>query len=441
MNVIIHRGIDQIGGCITEIATAKARIIIDLGQNLPDNECNVNDVYASKEAVEELCNGIDAILYTHYHGDHLGHFLNVPDRVTQYIGATAKRVLLRKYEQLSYIPGKKAEMEAAIAKIENMEVFTECDTIEIGDIVIKPFFVSHSAYDSYMFIVEAENKRIVHTGDFRDHGYLSKNFYKAVNAYILARGTVDLLITEGTMTSRLAEEVKNEQQIQTEIGNIMRRYKNVFVLCSSTDLERLASVKAAARKQRLRSPLIADNFQKDVLAIFTGSLAAKSPMWNFGTVYDFRESNGKLIRWMLDAGFCMFVRPTDKFNGYLDSILPRLNPQETVLVYSMWKEYVNPGNPIHRKDNYLKFIDRFANVEKIHTSGHASPECLARVCNQINPTIGIIPIHSENSANFSNLPIHEELKQRIITSSANVGGIEIVIKDKEVLRAKYNLTK
>ena len=38
MKIIIHRGIDQIGGCITEIATDNAKILIDLGQNLPDGE-------------------------------------------------------------------------------------------------------------------------------------------------------------------------------------------------------------------------------------------------------------------------------------------------------------------------------------------------------------------------------------------------------------------
>ena len=34
INITIHRGANQIGGCITEIATTKAKIIIDLGSNL-----------------------------------------------------------------------------------------------------------------------------------------------------------------------------------------------------------------------------------------------------------------------------------------------------------------------------------------------------------------------------------------------------------------------
>ena len=35
MQITIHRGIDQIGGCITEIRTARSKILIDLGHNLP----------------------------------------------------------------------------------------------------------------------------------------------------------------------------------------------------------------------------------------------------------------------------------------------------------------------------------------------------------------------------------------------------------------------
>lgn len=61
MKIIIHRGIDQIGGCITEIATNKARILIDLGQNLPNGEGIVDDDLATREAIGKITQGIDAI--------------------------------------------------------------------------------------------------------------------------------------------------------------------------------------------------------------------------------------------------------------------------------------------------------------------------------------------------------------------------------------------
>jgi ribonuclease J len=85
MQITIHRGINQIGGCITEIATANNRILIDLGQNLPDNEGNVIDNLANDNAIAELTTNIDAIFYTHYHGDHVELFKYVPAGVEHYI--------------------------------------------------------------------------------------------------------------------------------------------------------------------------------------------------------------------------------------------------------------------------------------------------------------------------------------------------------------------
>ena len=35
MKITIHRGLEQIGGCITEICTATSRVFIDMGCNLP----------------------------------------------------------------------------------------------------------------------------------------------------------------------------------------------------------------------------------------------------------------------------------------------------------------------------------------------------------------------------------------------------------------------
>ena len=37
MKITIHRGAHQIGGCITEIESDNAKILIDLGANLPDS--------------------------------------------------------------------------------------------------------------------------------------------------------------------------------------------------------------------------------------------------------------------------------------------------------------------------------------------------------------------------------------------------------------------
>ena len=319
MKITIHRGINQIGGCITEISNSETRILIDLGQNLPDGEGVVKDDFASREAIEKITQGIDAIFYTHYHGDHLGLFHYVPDNVQQYLGNVAKRVALCKHRQLSYIKGREELSAEEIAKLKKMGELSPGQSINIGDITITPYFVSHSAYDAYMFLIEAEGKKILHTGDFRGHGYLSKGLLPTIEKFILPQGKVDFLITEGTMLSRRGEKVMTENELQKEAGRIMTRYKNVFVMCSSTDMERLATFYAA--NKHLKRPLVCDRFQKSILEIFTESAGIRSQLFHFDKVYDFNPTNGKLVEWMSDKGFCMFVRATDK----LDRKSTRLN--------------------------------------------------------------------------------------------------------------------
>ena len=77
MNITIHRGANQIGGCITEIATATTKIFIDFGNNLPGSqkaELTANDV-------AQMTTDADAIFYTHYHGDHVGLHHLIPECV------------------------------------------------------------------------------------------------------------------------------------------------------------------------------------------------------------------------------------------------------------------------------------------------------------------------------------------------------------------------
>lgn len=389
LHIIIHRGIDQIGGCITEIATQNTRILIDLGQNLPDGYGIVLDNFDNAEAVENITKGVDAIFYTHYHSDHLGLFSFVPDGINQYIGKVAKRVALCKHQRLSLIKGREAVSALEIAKMEQIHTYEPNQPVTIGDIRVTPFFVSHSAYDAYMFLIEAGGKRILHTGDFRGHGYLSKGLMPTIQKLILRRGKIDFLITEGTMLSRLDERVRHERELSREVVRVMRQYKNVFVMCSSTDLERLATFHSAHQKAGGR-PFVCDDFQKEILGIFSETAGKQSDLFNFGDPYTFWKENTKLLNWMQDKGFCMLVRATDKFNDYLSFLEPQIDAENTVLIYSMWDEYINPESK-HANPRYLDFTGKFPTIKNIHTSGHASAECLAEVVSLVNPTMGIIP--------------------------------------------------
>ena len=101
MKIKIHRGLDQIGGCITEIWTDSSRVFIDFGQNLPGNgkpttpkedDLMVADIIGNNEKEHQ------AVFYTHAHEDHVGLFRYIP--LEQYIGEGSKELLLIKYNTL-----------------------------------------------------------------------------------------------------------------------------------------------------------------------------------------------------------------------------------------------------------------------------------------------------------------------------------------------------
>ena len=66
MMIIVHRGIDQIGVCITGVVNDNARILIDLEQNLPNGEGIVDDDLVNGKVIEKIIQVIDATLNTNY---------------------------------------------------------------------------------------------------------------------------------------------------------------------------------------------------------------------------------------------------------------------------------------------------------------------------------------------------------------------------------------
>ena len=224
MKITIHRGINQIGGCITEVHSASGtKILIDLGHNLPDAEGPVEDEYDVPENLDRLLDGVSAVFYTHYHGDHIAFEAAVAERgVDQYLGYLAKKVKLKFYAHMQNIPvdNLRQKYEHAYQAVDGFEIYIANRTVTVGDIKITPYYVSHSAADAYMFVIECDGKRLLHTGDFRDHGYLGK-YLKGVLSKFIARKSIDVLITEGTMLSRNDVSMMSEEELQQKAYELM----------------------------------------------------------------------------------------------------------------------------------------------------------------------------------------------------------------------------
>ena len=408
MKITIHRGLNQIGGCITEIQSLSGtKILIDFGHNLPNGNDAAEDVYECPENIDGLLKGCSAVFYTHYHGDHLGFAAEVHKRgVPQYMGPLAIRMMLHLNRHMTFAESLKARAEENLEALNEFRSFSILDKVHIGDISITPFSVSHSAPDSYMFLIECDGRKVLHTGDFRDHGYIGKGLYPMLEKYIIPAG-IDVLITEGTNVGQISKSVIPEEEIRKQLQEIIQKYKNIFILGSSADMDRLWSIHEAHRMAFTGRPLVCDGYQKDMIEIFADKFRNSERYYRFNLkdIYDFRPDNRKLLDWIRDKGVTMLIRNSGKFQDILNLILPDCKPEETCLVYSMFRGYIDPE---HKAFNPIlhHFVDQFPNRKYCHTSGHASKECLEKVCTLIDPSLAIIPIHKDGTIGSLNLPNH-----------------------------------
>lgn len=260
MTITIHRGIAQIGGCITEIASASGtKILIDLGHNLPEGNKPVYDKYDTPTELDSILAGVSDVYYTHYHGDHIGFESHVHDRnIRQHIGALSQDMLCTFRRHMQKAGGQLDEQATrSLQALENFSTYTAGKIEQVGDIRITPYYVSHSAIDAHMFLIECDGKKVLYTGDFRDHGYMGRGLLKSIDHYIVPRG-IDILITEGTMLARANTAMMTEHELQDKAYDIMNHYRYVFA--SSMDADRIVSFFHATHRHSGRL-FVADNYQ------------------------------------------------------------------------------------------------------------------------------------------------------------------------------------
>jgi len=409
MTITIHRGLDQIGGCITEISTVSSRVFVDMGQNLPG--CGEKTTPEQDKAmVEGLFRNNpkehEAVIYTHAHEDHVGLFDYVPDGIPQMIGEGAKEVLLEKYRVLCEKDKLVGDVSSTNlrkrAKLKRFKTWPRsCDPkpFAIGDIKITPFFNCHSIYDSYMFLIEADGKRIWHTGDYRQHGWTGGKLLQLLK---WKATDIDILITEGTMLGTDVECI-TEKEVSGKMAHVMQAFKYVFVLASATDIERLASINLAA-KQAHKSLYVCSGLMNATMRLFTRREAQSlDDLFYFNPRY----YNGvKYLGTLKKHGFVM-VTGVGKL-AEVELLRRELPEDETLLIYSSWDGYYKDPEQVQVNPMYSMFRESFHNVVDIHTSGHADRKTIQQVIETIHPKESVICIHKDKGQTLESLGLNTE---------------------------------
>lgn len=429
----IYRGTNQIGGCCTEISAGRARFLIDLGANLPDTRVTMED----EELVRQAFLGVDpvAVLFTHLHGDHIGLYRQIPEGVPVYIGPLAKEIIGILTAQLDSFAEKKSA-----PFVKGMRTYTAGRWLKLApELAVLPLYVDHSAPDAYMLYIRAAGKKILFTGDFRDHGIQGERgqLWNALQHYVVPHG-VDVLITEGTMLSRVEEAKKNPVRTERELGREalerFRAHKYNFVLMSSTNLD---SVMQFYHSTPDGMCFVCDPYQAEVMLTAMKGMEKKEPRWYRRSryqpaIYIWHQSHDDDLsrleqlgaslaeplrvlsadaRRMARAGFVMLIRQSlpHHHKRALDHFYPLDGSKDSQLIYSLWTGYLQNGSHPDRE-----MLEKLAGRElyPLHTSGHAFVDTIARLVETVDPKV-IIPMHTECARKFQELPVFARWMTRV----------------------------
>lgn len=384
MRVHIHRGQHQIGGSVIEVSTGSTHIILDAGSNLDEgNAVTVPHIDGLFSGTKQY----DAVFVSHYHSDHAGLVNHLTAGIPVWMGKESYAILRSSndYRKLptSFEPRFMYDRQAII----------------IGDMMITPFRCDHSAYDSYMLLVEGEGQKLLYTGDFRANGRMD---YAELLASL---PEVDAVIIEGTTLSR-TDAVRNteEQKLEDIAVEVLTKHSGpCFILMSAMNIDRLATAARAA--QRTNRVFLEDVYTAGIAA--ASQVAEIRPDQNkqilvFQT--DGSDRQYHLRKQYGDAGtgrkaisgkpFIMCIRQS--MRNYLEKLSQEISFANGVLFYAMWKGYQKQP----AMADFLNFMQKKGVIlHTLHTSGHADAATIEDLLAHTRPGV-IIPVHTENAEWF-----------------------------------------
>lgn len=436
MNITIHRGTNQIGGCVTEYEYSGWRLFVDYGEQLP----GAPTVDRTLE-IEGLTKGDlskSALLITHYHGDHIGKLSEVAAVIPVFMGYTGIEIYRKLQRRLSYIMGEDGEKaRKSYERSGTIHTFMEDEEFQFGPFTVKPIKMDHSAYDSYGFVISITyncEDAALHTGDFRAHGVYGELFWNTVSSI----PDVKVIVCEATNIERISNEAEPEWKIERRFEQLFKDNKYNYVFVSSTNIDRLFGMYRAARAAD--RVVLMDEYQYDVLNSVVGkndwmrneeigvnfieddgttSFDTLDPSYEFdkGLPFALRldrtEKDSprfyvpyklrRLINW---KGCVLFARTTPQFEAFIESF----PAQKSMKYLSMWKGYVNPDFPAYN-ESLAKVLGE--EYEYVHTSGHADTETLKTLFSHVRYDV-IIPMHTDNPKKFMEVFGESEYSIRLL---------------------------
>jgi ribonuclease J len=237
MKIIVHRAAEEIGGNCIELRAGRSRILLDYGVPLPhaDPEAGLLNIPGLYDKAPDP---ILALIISHTHQTHYGGLVVKP--INPGINFFMSEIMEDIVRITTKMPRDSRKLPG------NIRYFRRGQKFSVGPFSITPYLMDHTAAESFAFLVEAEGKRVLYTGDFRDHGSRTHAFkqFLAVNT-----GSIDALITEGAQAG--LDKGPAEQEVMAEIETRVKGNRGaLYFMCAGQDIGMLTSLAYLAKNTR-----------------------------------------------------------------------------------------------------------------------------------------------------------------------------------------------
>ncbi|WP_437202098.1 MBL fold metallo-hydrolase [Planctomicrobium sp. SH664] len=415
MRLTIHRGTHEIGGNCLEVSSGNSRIILDIGLPLFNEDREPHDTGAlRRQTPEELrLTGVlpsvpglfddgptvDAILLSHAHEDHTGLLRHSRMDIPIYASVGTSKMMLA---------GTKFAGQPALPRERHRELASG-QPVQIGDFTVTPFSVDHSIYGSQAFLIEAEGKTVLYSGDLRLHGR-KPGMHRALVEAVKDR-SIDVLLMEGTHIGHPDHRGPNEYDLENQIADHIRSATGlVLASFSPQHVDRLVGFLRATKKTG--RTFVADAYTAFVMHLIASETPVPRPEsteWVkvffpkfFEESYRRKQLEGFVslmsrARMEIEeirsnpSRYVMLFRPS-----MLESDFGGVLPVGSRCLYSRWTGYLDRPDwqPVR---NALQ--SALGDLIEIHTSGHIHAADIAELVGQIKAKV-VIPVHTFEPERF-----------------------------------------
>jgi len=417
MQITVHRGTKEVGGTCLELTSGNSRIVVDIGMPLFGDDRKALNTYALHRAsTQELreqgilpnVDGlfepgapIDGILLSHAHLDHTGLLERTRAEIPVYASSGTSKMMLA-----GMLFARQVGMDR-----QRQRTLHPQRPVTIGNFQVTAFSVDHSIFGCLAFLIEADGKSILYTGDLRMHGRkpgMTRTLLEAVSGR-----NIDLLLMEGTHFGLPDGQTASEYQLEDRITDIVDQAAGlVLASFSPQHVDRLVAFIRAARKTG--RTFVVDAYTAYVLHLIHKETKVPVPdpaeglRLYFPRFFNDRSnhrgrrpldkhySDARIdLEEILDSPsrFLMMFRATMLKTDFDDQL-----PADTTCLYSRWTGYLNNDD---WQATRRALESSGGHLREVHTSGHMLSTDIPKFVRAVAADC-IVPVHTFEPDTFSN---------------------------------------